>query len=257
MIKVPKFAIYDTFALYEGIALDATRHEHAAIQLILSPDSSVSVEQEDGSIISGKALLINPLVSHAVLSAHFIYIIYIEAQSRLGFALTDIVGDGEIESLPLNSLPDESIHQVLQKLLTSNIQFSSYFHEQQLADLFKGLPSIRSREASIDKRIDKALSFLAENPREHTVKAAAQCVALSDSRLRTLVREQLEIPLATLLVWRKLRTAIQAMLDGQSLIDAATEGGFSDQAHFIRIMRRMFGVTPTVVKQFLCQKNHL
>jgi AraC-like DNA-binding protein len=46
------------------------------------------------------------------------------------------------------------------------------------------------------------------------------------------------------LLWRKLEQAALAISTGASLAEAAHAGGFADQPHFSRTMRRMFGLTP-------------
>ncbi len=76
------------------------------------------------------------------------------------------------------------------------------------------------------------------------LESSARHVGISASRLRTLAREQLGVSLSTWMLWRKLERAARAVLDGEPLARAAALGGFSDQAHFTRTMRRMFGVTP-------------
>jgi len=41
-----------------------------------------------------------------------------------------------------------------------------------------------------------------------------------------------------------LERASKSLAGGSTLSDAAADGGFSDQAHLARMMRRMIGMTP-------------
>ena len=77
-------------------------------------------------------------------------------------------------------------------------------------------------------------------------EVASQC-HVSDSRLRALAREQIRLPISTWLLWRKLEKAFCEIAAGASLVDAAMRGGFADQAHLTRTMKRMLGITPKVV----------
>lgn len=86
--------------------------------------------------------------------------------------------------------------------------------------------------------------MLAEEPGLYSVGDAAARCDLSESRLRTVAREQLGVPLSTWLIWRKLERAARAMREGDPLSMAAAAGGLADQAHLARAMRRMFGITP-------------
>ena len=55
------------------------------------------------------------------------------------------------------------------------------------------------------------------------------------------------MPLARWRVWTRLRRAAEALKGGQTLADAATAAGFSDQAHLTRQMREMMGLTPAAL----------
>ena len=96
----------------------------------------------------------------------------------------------------------------------------------------------------IDPRLALAVGALCGQPGAVRVAEAAQLGELSVSRLRSLAREQLGVPLSTWLLWRKLERAIHALSRGASQAQAAIDGGFADQAHLSRTTRRMFGVTP-------------
>lgn len=99
-------------------------------------------------------------------------------------------------------------------------------------------------DTALDARLNAALNLLVDTRANDAVAQAAQHVGLSPSRLRALAQAQLGVPLAPLVMWRKLERAGASIMTGAGLAEAALAGGFSDQAHFSRTMRRVFGITP-------------
>lgn len=92
-----------------------------------------------------------------------------------------------------------------------------------------------------DERLALALDAMA---RGEGVEAAARRATLSPSRLRELAKRELGVPLARVVVWRKVRLACRAMQAGASLAEAAADAGFADQAHLTRTMAAVIGLTP-------------
>jgi AraC-like DNA-binding protein len=96
----------------------------------------------------------------------------------------------------------------------------------------------------LDHRLERALDTLRHDPGDLGAMArAAASVDLSEPRLRSLAYQQLGVPLSQWMIWRKLERSAIAISNGAALADAAMEGGFADQAHLARTMRRMFGIT--------------
>ena len=113
-------------------------------------------------------------------------------------------------------------------------------------DLIAALDTLNAMSIErLDPRLLAVLEDLNQNLENPSILEAAKRSGLSRSRVRTLAREQMGIPLSTWVMWRKLVKANKALSDGANLKDAALAGHFADQAHFNRTMKRMFGVTPT------------
>lgn len=72
----------------------------------------------------------------------------------------------------------------------------------------------------------------------------AAALGISASRLRQISARAFDAPIARVLQWRQVQRAARALTLSRSLAAAAFAGGFADQAHFTRRMRRWFGVTP-------------
>ena len=88
------------------------------------------------------------------------------------------------------------------------------------------------------------LDDLDQNLENPSILEAANRSGLSRSRVRTLAREQIGVPLSTWVTWRKLVKANKALSSGANLSDAALAGHFSDQAHMTTEFGRFAGRPP-------------
>jgi len=72
----------------------------------------------------------------------------------------------------------------------------------------------------------------------------ASTAALSISQLERLFSGSLKLSVRRLVLWQRLRVALQRALGGASLTEAALAAGFADSAHFTRSVRHQFGLSP-------------
>ncbi len=227
-----RFEFGGAFAVYSGPADDNDLHQHAAYQIVLSRGSEVAVKDELGGEHRGDVLLVRPLVAHALDYADMLAIVYLDPQCDLALELADRIDSAEISVLAPDALPFDvsATPDVLLEAL------------QRLAG---------SASGRLDARLQQTLAELGEHPGAVSIADAAARCGMSESRLRALARDQLGVPLSTWMIWRKLERAARELANGANLADAALAGGFADQAHFTRAMRRMFGVTPTAAAHSL------
>lgn len=221
-----EFSIGNCFAVYSGNADSNDMHRHASYQLILCHSDHVEVTDKSGEILSASAALIKPLEYHSIRSDSQLTMIYLEPQSDLAFKLIKDTIDVGIIKFDSDKLPFKQ-HKNLKIVIDS---LSSYAQKPA---------------THIDHRVLVAMEFLHENVGNASIAEAAKACGLSESRLRELVRKQLGVPLATWHRWCKLQTTTDRLRKGDSLVEAAIAGGFSDQAHFTRTMHEMFGITPS------------
>lgn len=226
------FVFGAAWAAYRGRSAENSLHAHAAIQLAFGLDGGICLRLDDNEEVEGRGFLIRPGALHAIAGASTVGLIYVEPQAPLAFSLLDRMGTEGVEPAPRDVLD----------LLDPGAAPTTW-----LAALQAAFP--RAGRA-LDARVEQVLSQLRSSPGLSIAHAARES-GLSESRLRDLAREQLGLPLSTWLVWRKLERAAQALAAGASLADAAIDGGFADQAHCARTMRRMFGVTPGVARSTL------
>ena len=176
------------------------------------------------------------MIPHAVQCDSDIALIYLDPQSGIALDLANRLDPDDIAALDLEDMP-------FRVPPNSDDLFA------QLNDLSVSTPS------NLDARLEAVLAELRDEPGRWSITEAAARVGLSESRLRVLARKQFGVPLSTWLVWRKLECSAKALAAGASLAEAAFAGGFSDQAHFTRAMRRMFGITPSVASRSLTGRS--
>ncbi|MFN3436993.1 MAG: helix-turn-helix domain-containing protein [Acidovorax sp.] len=75
----------------------------------------------------------------------------------------------------------------------------------------------------------------------------ASGVQLSPSRFNHLFRAEMGVSLRSYRVWSQVRLALAGLAVSPRLTDAALHGDFSDSAHFSRMFRQTFGMTPSSV----------
>ena len=222
-----KYFFGTSYAIFFHVSSGNVFQQHVASQIIIGLDQDIHVLDEEGQEYSGRVVLIKPLVKSNVQCEDYYTHLFLSPTLSLTADLTTLTGDAGIHILQdTNRLPFDI--------------------SASRDDIIAGLN--RLDEMSIEKldsRLLAVLDDLNQNLENPSILDAAKRSGLSRSRVRTLAREQMGIPLSTWVMWRKLVKANKALSHGANLSDAALAGHFSDQAHFSRTMKRMFGVTPT------------
>ena len=100
----------------------------------------------------------------------------------------------------------------------------------------------------LDPRIARVIEWLGRNPADLTnLDGLLKSDGLSASRFLHLFSEQIGVPFRRFRIWNRLRAASSMTLRGTNLTEAAISAGFSDSAHFSRLHRETFGVTPSYI----------
>ncbi len=219
-----EFCFGEVVAAYVGFAAHNTPHRHAAYQAVLADEPFV-VELSGGDRVTGTAIAIRPATQHALLASGVVRLLYVEATSLLAEQLARCLGPEGAASFPADMLPLPASRGAREWV--AQLQGAFGVHHSNL-----------------DPRLLVVLTRLERNAWTPSIESCARDAGLSTSRLRAIARQQLGVSLSTWMLWRKLERAGRAVLAGESPARAAALGGFSDQAHFTRTMRRMFGVTP-------------
>ncbi len=201
-------------------------HQNVAYLIILGTTDDVTVVDKSGARHTAPAILVKPMAEHFVVqSSNVACHIFLAPYSSLAARLRKSTNDNEIEELSKDAFPFHS------KMTGPEIC-------KVLDELVGGI------DPDIDPRLSAMLADLDKAPFKSTLADIAVDYDLSPSRLRVLAKEQIGVSLSNLLLWRKLVKALEVLASGSILSEAAQAGGFSDQAHFSRTTRKMFGITP-------------
>jgi len=214
----------EDWACFEGLCGDARAHRHLSAQVVVGLSGPATVQAATGAVV-GEAVLIAPSALHAIVpSDEIVRVVYLQSYGRLARGWDVGTWPAAARAAPAGWAgplrgPDP---------------------RQSLA---------RASAASAPRHVDPRLAAALQTMRQAAeadvdLRGVARGVGLSPARLRALAQAELGAPLAHWRAWLQLERAIGALRTGEPLAAAAAIGGFSDQAHLSRTMRRFFGITP-------------
>jgi len=203
----------------------------------VSATDDITVVDENNEKYVGKIVLIKPLTLSKIQCDGLLTHLYL-SQVVFSLNLMSFIGDANIHIL-------DSAQDLL--------PFSASSTRAEIIDVLEKHDQFSTKQ--LDPRLKSVLDILDRNLDNASISNAAKHSGLSRSRIRTLAREQIGVPISTWVTWRKLVKANKALSDGADLTDAALAGNFSDLAHFSRTMRRMFGVIPTTALMTISSKS--
>lgn len=156
--------------------------------------------------------------------------------------------DGQVTTAHRLFIPSRQTHAILETQGEVSVLYAEpavfdiapLLHQDLSLEALRQLP----RRSLDDPRLERALAALDQQlDGKVSAQALAQAAHLSLSQLERLFAHQLGLPVRRLVLWRRLRIALQLALAGGTLTEAAHGAGFADSAHFSRTMKQLFGVT--------------
>ncbi|MFF0523418.1 helix-turn-helix domain-containing protein [Actinomadura nitritigenes] len=196
----------------QGGPFRVTEHRHPAFKIVLPFGGQVTVHPSGDRPITAPGVIVPPQYAHA-------------CSTDSGFTALFI----DPWLLPSALAPTTLDAGTVRRLLD--------------ASCMAEVTGLTGQGPELDPRVVRALRAC---PGESLAAIAAE-VDLSASRLRTLVRAAVGIPLVRLRQWARLKTAVFA-LPHASVAATAAASGFADQAHLARTSRTMLGRTPASLR---------
>lgn len=203
-----RIRVGDHLAVFVGVPGDAARHAHYAHQIVFSGGDGNGLVV-DGAARHGEAWIVPSGVPHRVRAgtgpATFIYAEpWVYTLERLPVIDGGAPGDADAW---------------LQRLKTE-------WPANPLT------PALTALVADVDRLLGEPLR----------VGELAKRQNISISQLERRLGASIGLPAKQLVLWRRLRFAMDRVLAGATLTAAAHDAGFSDAAHFSRSLRATFGV---------------
>lgn len=210
-----------------------TPHAHTAHQISLSRSGNPLKVTSDRKICSSDGVFIASGVEH-VLEGDDVLSVYIDPASVVAEHLLRLHSLAGVKSLSVELM----------------LQMASLFNHS--SDLGKALQSFTQSFGAAgvywrNARLSKILTLLEEDistPEMTPVSEIAKQLSLSESRFSHWFKEQTGLPFKRYRQWLRLLRGIECLLNCDGISDAALQAQFSDQAHFSRVLKLTFGVTP-------------
>ena len=227
--------------LYCGPIGPTDLHAHHAFQIVVHGGTPCMADGA-GEPINGPIAIVEPDRHHAVQTQReHAVVVFVEPESYAGMNLrhrgppavlgqanpvSEVIG----ESTPDNwSRADEAVRRVLAMAgVTEPAAPLRWWRHPAVDEALLRLPDLLD-----DGRVD--------------VAQLAATIGVSTSRLSHVFTTEVGIPLRSYGRWLRLVRATERLAEGASITEAAHEARFADGAHFSRVFKEMFGLTPSEV----------
>jgi AraC-like DNA-binding protein len=234
-VRVDYFGFEEGLFVCTGKNWQTGSHSHFFLEVVFSLSGSFTIGTCNRQYAGNQAAIIGPSVRHTFSC--------LESECQLLFfdPTTDI-GQRII-----------SRHDLKRRGLVTFDAFGAeeLKKEYDLSVLDHEVRTSRRFSKGIDRRIQTCLNIIEAVDTEEAITVAklAEKSFLSASRLAHLFKEQLGISVRQYVLWKRIEIALKKWHEGRSFTESAHSAGFSDSSHFNRVVKKMFGVKPSLAQK--------
>lgn len=221
-------------SLYVGEIPATDWHAHAAPVLLIGLSGRFALHRGGGQVDTCHSALVGAGVWHRFdPQGEEVALVYLEPDAPEARALVGPLAQGE------GILPDAAVPVGARSAMDAYLR---HFDVQSLLRwrLAAGRP--------LDPRVAHSLRALRAVPAAPLSRqAAAGGVHLSASRFNHLFSAEMGVSFRSYRLWSQVRHAMAAWSVQARLTEVALDAAFADSAHFSRVFRQTFGMTPSSV----------
>jgi len=232
-----KIALGYGIGYFTGMTGDNQPHRHHAHQLSFAqnPKDKVHIQTEQQSLHYA-GIFITANTEHQLFAGHYCSI-YID-QTHF---LAEIIQDYLQPHAAITALSEDLVDLLRACFLEQDSTLHAF---EQLILFFK--PKL---DLDLSNRQQDFSQYLKLNLHgDLTVQQMATALNISVSRFSHWFSESFGISYRSYRKWLRLLHTIQRINQRNNLTDLAHQGQFSDQAHFSRTCKQMFGIQPSLLK---------
>ena len=231
--------------VYTGSVTETKYHKHHATEIIYGLDGSFTMANAENKETKYHISLIPHNLKHRFINDSNItpIFIYIAPFHTLAQQLSRFFKlDKEI--VKISTLPPKDVLECFNAwVLGDELDIIN-----QVTLLVNNLTDHSTHITQIDNRILESVRCIRESLNaDIRLDLIASNVHLSSSRFAHLFKDQVGIPFRRFVLWTRLETTVESILEGNSFTSACYDGGFADLSHFSKTFTDMFGVTPSSV----------
>jgi AraC-like DNA-binding protein len=222
-------------------------HQHRTFEITLALEKPFAIRVKGGIWRETNAVAIRPNVQHQMKSPHGMRAsIHLVPEPRWSEHLNR-VGTSEQQLQFLDGRAVAPFVKFFRALLHREHGCSPVF--RIVEELLQRLTGMQGYKGRVDDRLLAVLDYIQANlARPISSRTLSTVACLSEDRFLHLFKEQLGLPLRPYILNQRMMCALQGILWGKTITQAAIDAGFSDSAHLTRRFIQATGLRPSRLK---------
>lgn len=232
---LPLLYLWNSKAMYLGSSFETGEHSHNAVQIVVSLQGKIKIAI-NGEWKEGDFFIIPPNTRHKTVFLGMVGMLYADAED-----VRFVAQKNEMSGIPV---------ETIEKLKASFRSPPDVETAEKVYDeVMREAGFFRQQSTLMDERIRKCLDYIDTHSSESlSMEKICHDLHISESTFSHLFSKEVGIPFRRYLIWKRLKNAVYYFINADcSLTEAALEAGFTDQPHFTKSFKEIFGVQPSYI----------